>query len=130
MKKLLALTLLFTLAGCSITKTPEFVGGDRNSGVVRLAYNLPPLQVAQVDNYTAQSNATRACQSWGYATAVPYGNPVTTCTMTSASECLNEQVTLSWQCYGSLARHRPYIIKCNTGGEQNIFSREITLLNT
>jgi hypothetical protein len=109
MRTIILAVLCGLVAGCTITKTPEFVGGDRTSGVVRLAYDLPPLQNARVDQYMAQNNANRACQAWGYATAQSFGNPITTCTTTSASECLNEQVTTSWLCQGQL-------IQSNTAG--------------
>ncbi|MEN3753960.1 YecR family lipoprotein [Mangrovibacter sp. SLW1] len=65
MRRIVIAVLCALVASCTITKTPEFVGGDRTSGVVRLAYDLPPLQNARVDQYMAQNNANRACQAWG-----------------------------------------------------------------
>lgn len=88
------------LAGCTVTKDPEVVGGSKITGVVRLGFNDPALLNAQADPYLAQATATRQCQQWGYATAEGYGQPIKTCSVVSGTQCLNESVILEYQCRG------------------------------
>lgn len=98
----LAAILLFTLAGCTITKTPEVVGGNQMLGLVRLGFDVPALQRAKIDDYLAQGTAAKQCQSWGYDHAVRFGDPVTTCSLISGTQCMNESVILNYQCQGAL----------------------------
>ena len=100
MKKVILITALLVLSGCSINREAEVSSVDTTSGVVRLTYGQAALQNAHTDNQLANGTATRQCQQMGYATAVPFGQPVTTCSVFSASVCLNEQVTLQYQCRG------------------------------
>ncbi len=94
------LLLMMGLAACTLHKTPVISGGSQVDGIVRMSYELPPLQRATVDSYLAQSTASRQCQNWGFANAVPYGQPITTCSLISGSSCMNETVTLEYQCQG------------------------------
>ncbi|AIR62784.1 outer membrane lipoprotein [Cedecea neteri] len=95
----LAVTALL-LGGCTVSKTPVPLNTNEPAGVVRLAYSLPPLQTAKVDKFLAQSTASRQCQQWGYASAIPYGSDIKTCTTYSGTVCLNTQVVLEYQCRG------------------------------
>jgi hypothetical protein len=88
------------LAGCTTNKTPVPVKSSEVAGVVRLGFDLSPLQTAKVDTYVAQSTASHQCQQWGYIAAFPYGEPIKTCSLTSGSLCLNQKVTLEYQCRG------------------------------
>lgn len=100
MLKFLAPALLLLLSGCTITKTPTIVDANQTTGTVRLGYNLAPLQKGKVDSYSAVSTATRQCQQWGFATALAYGNPITTCSVVSGTQCLAKSVVLEYQCRG------------------------------
>lgn len=100
MPKVLLLPLLVLLSGCTICKTPTVVGGNQTTGTVRLGYNLAPLQKGKVNNYLANGTATRQCRQWGFATAQPYGNPISTCSLVSGTQCLKESVILEYQCRG------------------------------
>ena len=88
------------LAGCTVNKTPVPVKSSEVVGVVRLGFDLAPLQTAKVDTYVAQSAASHQCQQWGYIAAYPYGEPIKTCSVTSGAVCLSQKVTLEYQCRG------------------------------
>lgn len=88
------------LSACTINKTPQPVKSSETAGVVRLGFDLAPLQHAKVDSYIAQSTASHQCQQWGYIAALPYGEPIKTCSLTSGALCLNQTVTLEYQCRG------------------------------
>lgn len=98
MKSLILIPVLLTLSACSVPRAASVSGVDSTSGIVRLTYGQAILQNAKTDDYLAQSEANKACQQMGYANAFSFGQPITTCTTTSGSLCLNQQVTLQYQC--------------------------------
>lgn len=100
MNKAVMILSLLALAGCSVNRQANVSEVDTTSGIVRLTYGQAMLQSANTDAYIAQGTATKQCQQSGYATAVAYGQPITTCTVSSGSLCLNEKVTLQYQCRG------------------------------
>ncbi|OAT32234.1 putative outer membrane lipoprotein [Buttiauxella brennerae ATCC 51605] len=93
------------LTSCTINKTPQPVKGSEVAGVVRLGFDLAVLQNGKVDSYIAQSAASQQCQQWGYIAAFPYGEPIKTCSLTSGALCLNQKVTLEYQCRGVGMEH-------------------------
>lgn len=103
MKSLILIPALLTLAACSVPRTASVSEVDATSGIVRLTYGQAALQNARTDSYLAQSEANKACQQMGYASAFSYGQPITTCTTVSGSLCLNEHITLQYQCRGVAA---------------------------
>lgn len=100
MLRILSLILVTLVSGCTITKIPQLANGSQMTGTVRLGYDLMLLQHGKPDSYLAGATATRQCQQWGYATAQPYGNPITTCSLTSGTHCLSHSVILEYQCRG------------------------------
>jgi hypothetical protein len=100
MKKLLPVAAAIALCACTVHRQANVTDVDTTSGIVRLTYGQAMLQSATTDNYVANGTATKQCQQMGYATAVPFGQPVTTCTVTSGSLCMNESVTIQYQCRG------------------------------
>lgn len=100
MRQYSVLLAVLLLSACTINKTPEPVKGSEVAGVVRLGFDLAPLQHGKVDSYIAQSTASHQCQQWGYIAAFPYGEPIKTCSVTSGALCLNQKVTLEYQCRG------------------------------
>ncbi|RPH25499.1 hypothetical protein EHN07_13085 [Buttiauxella warmboldiae] len=100
MKTLYIALSVMLLSGCTINKTPQPVKSSEAAGVVRLGFDLAPLQTAKVDTYIAQSAASHQCQQWGYSAAFPYGEPIKTCSLSSGALCLNQKVTLEYQCRG------------------------------
>ncbi|MGU9865653.1 YecR family lipoprotein [Kluyvera ascorbata] len=100
MKSLILIPALLALTACTVPRAASVSQVDANSGIVRLTYGQAMLQNAKTDDYLAQSEANKACQQIGYATAFSYGQPITTCTTTSGSLCLNEHVILQYQCRG------------------------------
>ncbi len=92
--------VIFLLSGCTFNKTPEPVKGSEVAGVVRLGFDLPILQTGKVDTFEAQTTASHQCQQQGYIAAFPYGEPIKTCSLSSGAVCLNQKVTLEYQCRG------------------------------
>jgi hypothetical protein len=88
------------LSACTVHRQANVTDADATSGIVRLTYGQAMLQSATTDDYVANGTATKQCQQMGYATAVPYGQPVTTCTVTTGSLCMNQRVTIQYQCRG------------------------------
>ncbi len=107
MKRSLLAASLILLAGCTITKEPEVTDVNPATGLVRLHFNETMLQKARYDDYTTQGTANRQCQQMGYATAIAFGQPVKTCSVISGSLCLNETVTLQYQCQGHAVNYSP-----------------------
>ncbi|MEO3988241.1 YecR family lipoprotein [Pseudocitrobacter cyperus] len=93
-----AITLMLT--GCNVTRQASVSEMDATSGIVRLTYGQAMLQNARTDDYVVNGTATKACQQMGYATAFAFGQPITTCTTSSGPLCINESVTLQFQCRG------------------------------
>ncbi len=91
---------LLLLSGCTFNKNPQPVKGSETVGVVRLGFDLAPLQKGKVDTFIAQTTASHQCQQWGYIAAFPYGEPIKTCSLSSGALCLNQKVTLEYQCRG------------------------------
>lgn len=104
MKKLCLSALLLLLAGCSVTRQAEVSRVDVPQGLVWLNYGQAVLQNAHYDDYVTNGTATRECQAMGYNTAMAYGQPVKTCSVISGSLCLNETVTIQYQCQGFAPR--------------------------
>ncbi|MGU3416249.1 YecR family lipoprotein [Enterobacteriaceae bacterium C23F] len=100
MNKLIPVFAAIALSACTVHRQANVTDVDSTSGIVRLTYGQAMLQNATTDSYFANSSATKQCQQMGYATAISYGQPVTTCTVTSGSLCMNESVTLQYQCRG------------------------------
>lgn len=100
MKTLFVAGALLLLVGCSVTRQAEVSSMDAPNGIVRLDYGQAMLQNARYDEYVTNGTAARACQSMGYATASAYGQPITTCSLTSGSVCLNDTVTIQYKCSG------------------------------
>lgn len=92
--------IVLVLSACSVHRQATVSEMDATSGVVRLTYGQAMLQNAQTDNYVVNGSATKACQQMGYATAFAYGQPITTCVSSSGPLCINERVTLQYQCRG------------------------------
>lgn len=91
---------ILLLSGCTFNKTPEPVKSSEVAGVVRLGFDLAVLQKGKVDSFIAQSTASHQCQQWGYIAAFPYGEPIKTCSLSSGALCLQQKVTLEYQCRG------------------------------
>ncbi|EMF0718107.1 YecR-like lipofamily protein [Citrobacter freundii] len=107
MKTFILALLPLMLTGCTITKQAQVSEASAITGVVRLTYNQAMLQTARTDDYVAQGTATRACQRMGYASAVAFGQPVSTCSVYAGSLCLNTKITLAWQCHGVAVSQAP-----------------------
>lgn len=92
--------IVLVLSACTVHRQAAMSEMDATSGVVRLTYGQAMLQNAKTDDYVVNGTATNACQQMGYATAFAYGQPITTCVSSSGPLCINESVTLQYQCRG------------------------------
>lgn len=109
MKTVLIPGTILMLSACTVHRQADVSVVDANSGVVRLTYGQAILQSSVTNETTDDGTATRQCQQLGYATAVAFGQPITTCTVISGSLCLNQQVTLQYQCRGTAIPTSPTI---------------------
>lgn len=100
MKTLFIALSLILLTGCSINRQAKVSDVSSTTGVVRLSYDQAILQNAHTDDYIAHGTATRECQQIGYANAVSFGQPVSTCSVYAGSLCMNTKITLSYKCQG------------------------------
>lgn len=100
MKTLFLALSLMVLSGCTINRQASVSDVSTTTGVVRLSYDQAMLQNAYTDSYIAQGTATRECQRLGYASATPFGQPVSTCSVYAGSLCMNTKITLAYQCQG------------------------------
>ncbi|XTZ39958.1 YecR family lipoprotein [Salmonella enterica] len=100
MNKIVIAALGVLLTGCTFTKEAKVSEVDPVSGIVRLSFDQQMMQTARYDQYTAQGTANRQCQQMGYANAVPFGQPVETCSLISGSACMNTKMTIQYQCRG------------------------------
>ncbi len=109
MNKILVAASLLLLAGCSITKEPKVSNVDNTNGLIRLSFSQAMMQDAHYDEYTTQGTANKQCQQMGYATAVAYGQPISTCSLISGSVCMNTTITIQYQCRGMALNRTPTI---------------------
>ena len=100
MKTLIFTLSLLVLTGCSVPRQAKVSDASATTGVVRLSYGQALLQNAWTDTYVAQGTATRACQDMGFANAVRFGQPVSTCSVWAGPLCINTTITLAYQCQG------------------------------
>lgn len=107
MKTFILALLPLVLTGCTITKQAQVSEASAITGVVRLTYNQAMLQTARTDDYVTQGTATKECQRMGYASAVAFGQPVSTCSVYAGSLCLNTKITHAWQCHGVAVSQAP-----------------------
>lgn len=105
MNKIVVAVTLLLLTGCTITKEPTVSNVDTTSGLVRLSFGQAMMQNARYDEHSAQITANKQCQQMGYATAIAFGQPISTCSVISGSVCMNTTVTLQYQCRGIAINH-------------------------
>jgi hypothetical protein len=99
------LLVITALVGCSVKRDFYATGGSRADGVVDMAYDYRSLENPVIDPKQAYSIARSKCALWGYADTEPFGGKIQACTLRSGfGECAAWQVTIKYQCLGSLER--------------------------
>ena len=94
------------LSGCATNITPQATGGSRSDGTVTMSYQFGGFQKPIVDWNTARANASRRCESWGYADAEPFGGASSVCVMSNMYGCTRHQINMTYQCIGQPERDK------------------------
>ena len=89
---------LLGLTACASTQKWSSAGGDREEGVVRLAYEYPESREAKLSEAQASKLALSRCNAWGYRKAEPIPGQVRRCTNTDDGNCDLWRVTREFQC--------------------------------
>jgi YecR-like lipoprotein len=97
--------LLLQLAACASTQQWSAAGGDRQQGVVRLAYEYPEFHQPAVSEAQAEALALNRCNSWGYRKVEPIAGQVRECANVDDGNCNLWTVTREFQCSGGAASY-------------------------
>lgn len=95
---LFMLSFIGGLAACASTQKWSSAGGNREEGVVRVAYEYPEFQQPRVSDAQAQKVALGRCNSWGYRNAEPKAGQVRQCANMDKGNCDLWTVTREFQC--------------------------------
>jgi len=90
--------LLLNLAACATSQKWAVSGGDRSDGVVRLSYEYPEFQQADVSDTQAMKIALGRCAGWGYDDAKPVPGQTRQCSNMEGANCNLWTVTREYQC--------------------------------
>ena len=107
MKKIFAITTMaVVLSGCvTVQKQWQANGGSKADGVVKVAYEVLDVEIAQVNESQAVETAAESCKAWGYTGAQPFGLETKTCNVYygkhGSSSCKSWLVSRPFQCTGS-----------------------------
>lgn len=97
--KLLCVSLsLLTLAACATTERWSPAGGDRETGVVRVAYEYPEYKQPEVSDAQAENLALSRCNAWGYRQAQPIAGQIRQCALKDGGDCKLWTVTREYRC--------------------------------
>jgi hypothetical protein len=100
-KKLTMLILplsLMALGGCVSTKQWSASGGDREHGLVRVAYQYPEFKQPTLSDAQAEQLAESRCNAWGYKRAEPIAGQIRECSNKDDGNCDLWTVTREYQC--------------------------------
>lgn len=107
MKKMLfAAAGALVLSGClTVPKQWAPHGGSKADGVVKVAYEVLDVEIAQASEQQALDAATESCKAWGFIGAQPFGLETKTCNVYygqhGSSSCKSWIVSKPFQCTGS-----------------------------
>jgi YecR-like lipoprotein len=101
--RLLAVCVCIALTNCAAQKIPEATGGSRADGTVKLSYEVNRFEKPIVQWDGAEQTAIDKCRNWGYQNAEKFGGTESRCEGNGYSGCETSEVTMTYQCTGSLA---------------------------
>lgn len=110
MKKVLCLAVAVgLLSGCvAVPKQWQPAGGSKADGVVKVAYEVLDVEVAETSEQQALEAATQSCKAWGYIGAQPFGLESKTCNIyygkPGSSSCKSWVVSKPYQCVSEPSR--------------------------
>ncbi len=105
-KLCICVATVLLLSGCvSVPKQWQAHGGSKADGVVKVAYEVLDVEVAEVSEQQAIDTATQSCKAWGFTGAQPFGLESRTCNVYYGkhgnSSCKSWIVSKPFQCTGS-----------------------------
>ena len=105
MMKLAAVALVgLTLSGCAVQKQLVPTGGSKADGTVKLSFTYGMFEKPEVDGQQGARLAAQRCAAWGYTGAESFGGYTQQCTQPSSSGCLQQMVTVEYQCTGEQSK--------------------------
>ena len=102
---LLPSLLLACLAGCASTQKWSAAGGNREQGLVRVAYEYPEFHQPEMSARQAEALALDRCNAWGYSKAEPIEGQIRQCANVDDGNCNLWSVTREFQCSDGQARY-------------------------
>ena len=96
--KILLTSLTLTLAACATTDKWTPAGGNREQGVVRIAYEYPEFEQPEMSETEAEKLALNRCNAWGFREAQPIAGRIRQCANMDAGNCDLWSVTREYQC--------------------------------
>jgi hypothetical protein len=98
------ITVYLFLSGCSVQKQLMPIGGSRADGTIKLGYEYGAFESPKLDSAQGDSAAKQKCVAWGYNDAEAFGSYTKTCSRPTRSGCMGWNVTVEYQCKGSLEK--------------------------
>jgi hypothetical protein len=90
--------LLLNLAACATSQQWTLSGGDRETGVVRVAYEYPEFKQPTLSDAQAMKIAASRCNAWGYEEAEPIAGQIRQCSNLDGANCDLWTVTREYRC--------------------------------
>ena len=98
MARILLVSLTLALAACATTDKWTPAGGNREQGVVRIAYEYPEFKQPAMSEADADQLALSRCQAWGYEKMEPIAGQIRRCANMDDGNCNLWSVTREYQC--------------------------------
>lgn len=95
-KKGFILISIITLTACSVEKKLSATGGSKADGIVKMSYEVGPLEQVTVDKEQGARSALKRCKSWGYNRVEPFEASSKRCL--DQPNCMRYIVTTEYQC--------------------------------
>ena len=96
--KILLASLTLMLAACATTDKWAPAGGNREQGVVRIAYEYPEFKQPEMSEAEADQLALNRCHAWGYEKMEPIAGQIRQCANMDDGNCNLWSVTREYQC--------------------------------
>ena len=97
-KKLSIVLISLILNSCATVKTPIPISGSKADGTITLAYQYGEFEEPVIDWDSSNAKAKERCKAWGYHNAQPFGGSQSSCLAYNQYGCVQEQVTIMYQC--------------------------------
>ena len=98
MERVLLVSLTLMLSACATTDKWTPAGGNREQGVVRIAYEYPEFEQPDMSETEAEKLALNRCHAWGYENMEPIAGQIRQCANMDDGNCNLWSVTREYQC--------------------------------